>query len=244
MSSAGVVRRTRSSAPPDSDGDAAAVSAAVAVDNALVQANSQLLVRPIKKETFQWSTPADEFAEDVGSDAEDLMDLGDLEDAVVAAASDRADEEEGDGPEVGGGGCHVRTEVDAEPGRPSVVSAAPAAAKVRSVEGAVEKGALRRREKVPTSAPTAAKVSAAAAAPAKKASKKTTFDNPLQISSLDLGVVKIKKEKSQCREAKKTKQQFPCPKCDKVWNWPWELRRHLIMHFKEVCDGPGFFLLY
>ena len=29
------------------------------------------------------------------------------------------------------------------------------------------------------------------------------------------------------------KQQFPCPKCPKVWNWPWELRRHLIMHFKE-----------
>jgi hypothetical protein len=34
----------------------------------------------------------------------------------------------------------------------------------------------------------------------------------------------------------KTKQKFPCPKCDKVWNWPWELRRHLVMHFKEVTS--------
>lgn len=32
----------------------------------------------------------------------------------------------------------------------------------------------------------------------------------------------------------KAKNQFPCPKCNKVWNWPWELRRHLVMHFKEV----------
>jgi hypothetical protein len=29
-----------------------------------------------------------------------------------------------------------------------------------------------------------------------------------------------------------SKQAFPCPKCDKVWNWPWELRRHLMIHFK------------
>ena len=34
----------------------------------------------------------------------------------------------------------------------------------------------------------------------------------------------------------KAKNQFPCPKCNKVWNWPWELRRHLVMHFKEVCN--------
>ena len=32
----------------------------------------------------------------------------------------------------------------------------------------------------------------------------------------------------------KSKTQFPCPKCEKVWNWPWELRRHLVMHFKEA----------
>merc|ERR1712223_1248307 len=49
----------------------------------------------------------------------------------------------------------------------------------------------------------------------------------------------------------KPKHQFPCPKCNKVWNWPWELRRHLVMHFKEKerqdasaykCDecGRGF----
>merc|ERR1712223_1668072 len=49
----------------------------------------------------------------------------------------------------------------------------------------------------------------------------------------------------------KPKHQFPCPKCNKIWNWPWELRRHLVMHFKEKerqdasaykCDecGRGF----
>jgi len=29
-----------------------------------------------------------------------------------------------------------------------------------------------------------------------------------------------------------SKQKFPCPKCPKIWNWPWELRRHLMIHFK------------
>ena len=23
-----------------------------------------------------------------------------------------------------------------------------------------------------------------------------------------------------------------CPKCPKAWKWPWELRRHLLTHFK------------
>merc|ERR1719270_2833934 len=45
-----------------------------------------------------------------------------------------------------------------------------------------------------------------------------------------------------------SKQAFPCPKCDKVWNWPWELRRHLMIHFKPQklntensykCPEPG-----
>ena len=41
-------------------------------------------------------------------------------------------------------------------------------------------------------------------------------------------------EDTTLKVAKKypSKQAFPCPKCDKVWNWPWELRRHLMIHFK------------
>merc|ERR1719312_1463530 len=45
-----------------------------------------------------------------------------------------------------------------------------------------------------------------------------------------------------------SKQKFPCPKCPKIWNWPWELRRHLMIHFKPqklntsnsfCCSEPG-----
>jgi len=41
-------------------------------------------------------------------------------------------------------------------------------------------------------------------------------------------------EECTIKVAKKypSKQKFPCPKCDKVWSWPWELRRHLMIHFK------------
>ena len=91
-----------------------------------------------KKESFQWSTPADEFADDVGSDIEE------------------------EGPEDRGAG--------------------------------EEGGELTL-----------------------KRSKK---DSP--------------GGKSVARAKARSKQSFPCPKCDKVWNWPWELRRHLLMHFKEV----------
>ena len=41
-------------------------------------------------------------------------------------------------------------------------------------------------------------------------------------------------ELTSLKVAKKypSKQKFPCPKCPKIWNWPWELRRHLMIHFK------------
>ena len=30
------------------------------------------------------------------------------------------------------------------------------------------------------------------------------------------------------------KGTFSCPMCPKVWGWPWELRRHVITHYKQV----------
>ena len=36
-----------------------------------------------------------------------------------------------------------------------------------------------------------------------------------------------------------SKQKFPCPKCPKIWNWPWELRRHLMIHFKPQKLNQG-----
>ena len=35
------------------------------------------------------------------------------------------------------------------------------------------------------------------------------------------------------KKESKVKKQFPCPKCDKIWNWAWELRRHLPIHERE-----------
>ena len=57
-------------------------------------------------------------------------------------------------------------------------------------------------------------------------------------------------EMTTLKVAKKypSKQKFPCPKCPKIWNWPWELRRHLMIHFKPqklnttnsfCCPQPG-----
>ena len=33
------------------------------------------------------------------------------------------------------------------------------------------------------------------------------------------------------------KGTFSCPMCPKVWGWPWELRRHVITHYKQVSRG-------
>jgi len=92
-----------------------------------------------KKESFQWSTPADEFADDVGSDIEEDFEDGDY--TVTSGDQSIVVTLKGEG-------------VNDTPGR--------------------------------------------------KPKKKV-----------------------------ESKQKFPCPKCDKIWSWPWELRRHLLMHFKE-----------
>ena len=123
---------------------------------------------PGKKESFQWSTPADEFADDVGSDIEDIGDelYSDVNDSVSDAEPNKS-----------------RAAVDKETGG-IIISLGADEANEYSVSG---------------------------------------DDDPKSDTSPNK---KSKKAKS--------KQQFPCPKCDKVWNWPWELRRHLVMHFKEV----------
>ncbi len=103
--------------------------------------------KKVKKETFQWSTPADEFADDVASDVEESEDEG--------------------------GGRRQRGRVTSGSGEASHVS--------EVTNGQVDESPIKREKKTP-----------------------------------------------------KKRNQFPCPKCNKVWNWPWELRRHLVMHFKEA----------
>ena len=67
---------------------------------------------------------------------------------------------------------------------------------------------------------------------------------------LDSYCVEKAPELTTLKVAKKypSKQKFPCPKCPKIWNWPWELRRHLMIHFKPQklntansfpCPHPG-----
>jgi hypothetical protein len=103
---------------------------------------------PEKKETFQWSTPADEFADDVGSDI------------------DEESEDEGEG-------------------------------------RAMEDGS-------------------------------TVHMEASHYSEVTNGQLDVKFKLDSDQKKNRAKNQFPCPKCNKVWNWPWELRRHLVMHFKEV----------
>ena len=125
-----------------------------------------------KKESFQWSTPADEFADDVGSDIEDMGEerLKEVDDLVEDAVANQKGV----------------AEVNEETG--DII--------IRLGEDEVNKYSVSE---------------------SKPSITNNTSTSPPK---------KSKKAKS--------KQQFPCPKCDKVWNWPWELRRHLIMHFKEV----------
>lgn len=100
-----------------------------------------------EKETFQWNTPADEFAEDVASDVEE-----ESEDEAIADAN--RDNSTGEIIEL-------------------------------------------------------------------------SHQSEIINGQIGLGEPEEKPKKA------KPKHQFPCPKCNKIWNWPWELRRHLVMHFKE-----------
>ena len=127
-----------------------------------------------KKESFQWSTPADEFADDVGSDIEDIGDelYKDVNDSIEDSITTKS-----------------VTEVNQETG--DII--------IRLGSDEATKYSVSSEE-----------------------SKETTNNESPTL---------IKKSKKA-----KSKQQFPCPKCEKVWNWPWELRRHLVMHFKEVIN--------
>ena len=121
-----------------------------------VQEGEDVDSSPSKKETFQWNTPADEFAEDVASDIDEKIE---------------------DENAVGDHANRFQTQID---------------------NGFMEEG--------------------------------SHFS---EISNGQINVVN-KQEAVFPSKKPKSKNKFPCPKCNKVWNWPWELRRHLVMHFKEV----------
>ena len=146
-----------------------------------------------KKESFQWNTPADEFADDVGSDDEgEYMDRGDQdgeEETTTVIVTEMTEGEISASGQDGGMVIHLGAEE-------------------------AEKYAVRKRE--PGSA-------------IESNEEIQKFIDNYGVAPGVEGVVAVKS-----KEPKKPKQKFQCPKCDKVWNWPWELRRHVMTHYKEV----------
>jgi len=65
------------------------------------------------------------------------------------------------------------------------------------------------------------------------------MEEAIEVEYGDDGIEEV--ETSGIKHAKKypSKQKYPCPKCPKVWNWAWELRRHLVVHFKPSKYGDG-----
>lgn len=147
-----------------------------------------------KKESFQWNTPADEFADDVASDAEEEGELlgGDNE------------EEEDDL-----AGSPIAAEIDGEHYEAH-----------RTADGGIVIHlGVEEADRFAVSA-----------------------DNIKGETNEDIQkfLENYKREAAEKKKKKQpSKQKFQCPKCDKIWNWPWELRRHVLTHYKEV--SPGYF---
>lgn len=117
-----------------------------------------------KKESFKWNTPADEFADDVGSDEEGEYydDPEESTDIVIHLGQD------------------------------------------------ADKYELEKKFQIKS-------------------------ENPEDIKRFVEHYKASLKDKEQRNAPKKpeSKQKYECPKCSKVWNWPWELRRHVLTHYKE-----------
>jgi len=123
----------------------------------------------IKKEAFKWSTPADEFAEDVASDAEEDGEfIGDSQRKGKREVEQAGEvsEENFEATRTSDGGIVIHLGVDE-------------AERYNVNEGMLDDLSPGGRRKI------------------------------------------------------QSKQKFQCPKCDKIWNWPWELRRHVVTHYKE-----------
>lgn len=149
-----------------------------------------------KKESFQWNTPADEFAEDVASDAEEDVEF---------IGVDR--------------GSPIEAEIDGERYK---------AHRTEDGEIIIHLG-VEEAERFAVDdpdAPTTAKI----------VSAKGGGETNEEIQKfLDDYKEKGKDGKGKKKQVK-SKQKFQCPKCDKIWNWPWELRRHVLTHYKEVSS--------
>lgn len=118
-----------------------------------------------KKESFQWNTPADEFAEDVGSEDE-----GEYDDEADCGSGTGEGEE---------GGFSFEITVN------------------RNDKGEMDEDMARFLA---------------------------------EYSGAGMPKIQPREEKQMY----KPKNRYPCPKCPRVWNFPWELRRHVLTHYRQV----------
>eukprot|EP00096_Caligus_rogercresseyi_P015622 TRINITY_DN8099_c0_g1_i1.p1 TRINITY_DN8099_c0_g1~~TRINITY_DN8099_c0_g1_i1.p1 ORF type:complete len:726 (-),score=270.96 TRINITY_DN8099_c0_g1_i1:130-2307(-) len=186
-----------------------------------------------KKEVFQWSTPADEFAEDVGSDVEDekispddlvLAGSGGEEEDVGLEEEEDPGSESDDDPLRHDMPLEDEDDDDAETGEDE-------RRKMKKKRGKAPKGTCASgvgSSSFPVDSETggliinlgvedADKFSAIEALGAKKQRRrKTPLSDGTGNASLPRG-----------------KHKYPCPKCNKEWSWPWELRRHIVTHYRE-----------
>ena len=148
-----------------------------------VAPKGKLIKSGIKKESFKWNTPADEFADDVTSDAED----------------DEGQFMKGNGGET----KPFSAEIDGEQYEAH-----------RTDDGQIV---------IHLGVEEAGKFNVGKSEDSETNEDIQTFLNNFK-----------EEKKPSSDEKKKVKQKYQCPKCPKIWNWPWELRRHVLTHYKEV----------
>ncbi len=160
-----------------------------------------------KKESFKWNTPADEFADDVASDAEEDVEFednrgGGLDEDDLSKATPVEAEIDGE-----------RFQAHRTPDGDIIIQLGVEEAERFSVQGATVK-VVKKGE----------------------GSGRKRKANDDILGSLDDYKLKVKDDLDESRSGAKTKSKtrFQCPKCEKIWNWPWELRRHVLTHYKEV----------
>ena len=154
----------------------AATAAPAGTKTLAVAANAAAQAKKGKKESFKWNTPADEFADDVGSDEEGEF-----------LTADEENEEEGEEIIIHLGEGANREEIER---------------KLMEIKGESKEEVQRYLATLEMN---------------------NGGNSPIIIDGM------LKKKKKP-----KSKQKYECPKCSKVWNWPWELRRHVLTHYKEV----------
>ncbi len=196
-----------------------------------------------KKESFKWNTPADEFADDVASDAEEDVEFEQREavdDEVIRGEPVEAeiDGERFQAHRTEDGEIIIHLGVE-EAERFSVQgSTVKVLSKKESQDGGDGKGKRRggiKKERKSTSGGIggAEEGEEEISLESCKINVKEAEEDDEDEDEEKGGIKKESGSYSSKSSKAKSKTKFQCPKCDKIWNWPWELRRHVLTHLKE-----------